>query len=482
MKLPFHSIRWRLQLWHALISLSLIVAVCLLAYRMAAEERQRQIDRSLFGFERFFFRQLFLEAAERKDDSPPKSAELRSALLALRDADPLPARFRGVFDAGEPYLGFWDSDGTLLFLSPNAPPGLRKPTFAPDDDLELVTSGHLRELHHRHGPGIALAVGRDMGDELAALGRFRLFLALGGGGLLLAALAGGWWLAGRALKPIDAISHTANRIAAGNLDERIAIAESDSELDQLARILNDTFGRLADAVERQKRFTADASHELRTPLTIILSETQRGLKREREPADYQQLLSHCQTAAQRMRGLVDSLLILAREDQPDDRCTRVPCDLAEIANRLADRMEPLAAGHGTLIHRKLQPAPIDGDPELLDTLVQNLLSNALSHPPPGTAVTIRTGVRDDRVELEVHDAGPGIPPEHLPKIFDRFYRIDRARTQGSGHSGLGLAIVRSIADSSGGTIEVESSPGQGTRFRVRFPRSRNGERGQNRTL
>ena len=470
MKLPFHSIRWRLQLWHALISLSLIVAVCLLAYRMATEERRLQVDRSLFGFERFFFRQLFLEAAERRDDSPPSASELRAALLALREADPMPPRFRGVFDTGEPYLGFWDSDGTLLYLSANAPAGIPRPVFSADDGLNLVTRGTLRELQHRHGPGLALVVGRDMSNEIAALGRFRLFLALGGGGLLLAALAGGWWLAGRALKPIDAISHTASRIAAGNLDERIAIAENDSELDQLARILNDTFGRLAEGIERQKRFTADASHELRTPLTIILSETQRGLKREREPADYQQLLRHCQTAAQRMRSLVDSLLILAREDQPDAAGPRHPCDLAELAGRVADRMAPLAASRATEIHRDLEPASLTGDPELLDTLIQNLLSNALSHPPVGTAVTLRSHTRGESVILEVHDAGPGIPPEHLPHLFDRFYRADRARSQTAGHSGLGLAIARSIAGSMGGDIEVVSEPGSGTCFRARFPR------------
>jgi heavy metal sensor kinase len=311
-------------------------------------------------------------------------------------------------------------------------------------------------------------IGRDITPEQAALRNFGLLLALGGAAVWLAGLGGGWWLAGRALKPIDTIGRTASRIAAGNLDERIELARTDNELDQLGGVLNDTFDRLAAAIERQKRFTADASHELRTPVTIILSETQRALKREREPEQYREILANCRTAAERMRALVESLLVLARQDLPGSGSDPVPCDLAEIAGGVADLLQPMADEHSITIHRELTPAPLQGDPHSLAMIVQNLLSNAIVHPPSGSKVVLKTTSTADSVILEVRDSGPGIAAEHLPRLFDRFYRADSARGQATGHTGLGLAIAKTIVENHGGKIEVESA--NGTTFRVILPK------------
>jgi heavy metal sensor kinase len=268
---------------------------------------------------------------------------------------------------------------------------------------------------------------------------------------------------------VETISQTASRIAAGNLTERIATSNSHTELDQLGHVLNDTFERLAGLIEQQKRFTADASHELRTPLTVIISETQRALKRDRNPEEYRTIITHCQTAAKRMHSLVNSLLLLARQDTETDIANQPTTDLAAVASSAADMLAPLAAERSTKIQRHLSHAPVAARPEVLEILLQNLLGNAISHTPEGTLVTVRTSVCDGCVLLEVHDNGPGIPPEHLPHLFDRFYRADAARTQGSGHSGLGLAIVRSIVKNLHGRIEVESSPSIGTTFRISLP-------------
>ncbi len=470
MKRLFRSIRWRLLLWHSLISLGLVVAVALLANRLATDDRMERIERDLARHERSFFRSVFTQA-DGKDGGPLSLEEIRARLLAVGEPAVAPPEFRDLFrnEPGGTYIAVWDAGGAPLFISPNAPAGLEMPDDPPRDGTRFVSRGPFHEHQRGHPSGTVTVVGRDVSNELAALYRFRILLALGGASILLAALAGGWWLAGRVLKPIGSISHTASRIAAGNLEDRIALAGGDSELDQLARVLNETFDRLASAIELQKRFTTDASHELRTPLTIILSETQRALKSEREPAQYRQFLTHCQTAANRMRGIVDSLLILARQDLADLRQQSLPCDLAELAAQLAARMAPIAEERSSAIHLVLCPAPVSSHPGLLETLAENLLSNALSHPPPGTPVTLRTLVRDAEAVLEVHDQGPGIEPVHLPKLFDRFYRADPARSQSAGHSGLGLAISRSIATSLGGKLEVESDPSTGTIFRFSLP-------------
>lgn len=469
---PFQSIRWRLMLWHSLTSLALVVALGLLANRLSTEDRMERIDRDLRFHERSFFHHVFL-ADEDKDGNPPTLDEIRALLRQLGDPAHAPPGFRDLFrsEPGSTYIVVWDTDGSSLFVSPNAPDGLVRPADAPEDGIALVDRGSYHERVRGHPSGTVTVVGRDIGAELGALARFRLLLALGGAAILLAAVAGGWWLAGRALKPIDLISETATRIAGGHLDERIALSGRDSELDRLAHVLNDTFEQLASAIERQKRFTADASHELRTPLTIILTETQRALKSQREPAQYQQFLSHCQTAAQRMRGIVDSLLLLARHDLAGSETAGLRGDLAVLADQAATRMEPIAAERQTTIHRELQAAPVHGRPDYLETVLENLLSNALSHPPAGTPVTLRSFVRDGRSVLEVHDDGPGIPAEHLPRLFDRFYRADPVRGQAQGHSGLGLAIAHSVTQALGGSLEVVSTPGRGTTFRLVLPRA-----------
>ena len=469
----FHSVRWRLQLWHALILMGVIVALCMLAYRLAADDRRERIDRELESFERAFMKSFWeMPSRKNKDDRPPTTAEIRQRFLGLDDAAQFPLEMRDLFDpeaSESTYLAFWDGNGQILFRSANAPETLGFPKLpSADQDQQARMRGGFRELV-RGGPrGFRGVVGRDISADRAALRRLGWQITASGALLWLLGLLGGWWLAGRAIQPIEAISQTASRIAAGKLSERIDVADTDNELSRLSQVLNDTFDRLAAAVQRQREFTADASHELRTPLTIILSETSRGLKRERTAEEYQEIISNCNHAASRMRLLVESLLLLARQDgSPEIR--REPVDLSSVVADSIQLLQPLAGQHGIRLQPDLQTARCLADPNALSIVAGNLISNAISHQPAGGEVMVSVFSNDHRVILEVADHGPGISAGHLPRLFDRFYRIDPARGPASGHSGLGLAIVQAIVENHHGSVEVESTPGQGSTFRVSLP-------------
>jgi two-component system, OmpR family, sensor kinase len=468
----FHSVRWRLQLWHALILLGVIAALCMLAHQLAADARRERIDRELEAFERAFMKSFWeLPTQNKKDGRAPTTAEIRERFLSIDDASQFPLEMRDLFapDASEStYLAFWDGGCQTLFRSANAPESLVFPKFPANQDQFVRMRGNYREIVHGGPRGFRAVVGRDISADRAALQQLGWQIAGSGALLWLLGLLGGWWLAGRAIQPIDAISQTASRIAGGKLSERIDIAGTDNELTRLSQVLNDTFDRLAAGIERQREFTADASHELRTPLTVILSETSRGLKRERSAEEYREILSNCSHAATRMRSLVESLLLLARQDgSPEVR--RETVDLSLIAADSIQLLQPLADQNGIRIQSNLQTARCHADPQALSIVVGNLVSNAISHQPTGGQAMVSVFFNDNRVILEVADHGPGISADHLPRLFDRFYRVDPARGPSSGHSGLGLAIVQAIVENHHGTVEVASVPGEGATFRVSLP-------------
>jgi two-component system OmpR family sensor kinase len=469
----FHSVRWRLQLWHALILMGLIAAVCLLAFRLAADERRERIDRELEVFERSFVRRVWeLPQDKPKDGIPPTTEEIRQLFLSLDDASKFPLELRDLFDPAavdRPYLVYWDEEGGELFRSANAPRSLVLPEYPPRDTILPRVRDHFRELVRAGPRGFRSVSGRDIKADRFALKGLALQIGVGGAALWLIGLLGGWWLAGRVIRPIDAISHTATRIAGGNLAERIDIAGADNELSRLSQVLNDTFDRLSASIERQREFTADASHELRTPLTVILSETTRGLKRERGIEEYREILGNCHHAAGRMRSLVEGLLVLARQDGDPQGAARVETNLASIAADTLGMLKPLAEQHGITLESDFQPAHCMADPQALSMAVTNLITNAICHQASGGSVRVRVFTLENQAVLQVSDTGPGIPAEHLPRLFDRFYRVDPARGSGGGHAGLGLAIAKSIADSHQGAIDVKSVIGEGSVFTFSLP-------------
>jgi len=473
MSAVFHSLRWRLQLWHGAILLLVIVAFCLTAYRLAWNNQLRHIDKAIGRSEWSMFHGLMeasrQEGAPKSTVTPERVAErLRGGTVAL-PADTA-ARFSGT-EPGYLYFAIYDRSGKLLLRSENLPADATVPAGDKDPGEHYHLVGSRRETLHGAPGGLVIVSGREITPELEGLHRFGWSLAAVGLAVWAFGLLGGWWLAGRAIKPIAAISRTASRIAAGNLAERIDTLGTDSELDQLGRVLNATFERLHASFEQQKQFTADASHELRTPITILLSETQRILKRERTPAEYAEAIRTCHDTAARMRRLVEALLLLARQDAAGASAPRETCDLAAVLRETVEQLAPLAKDLSVELHADLPPAPCRADPASLAILATNLVANALQHNRAGGHVHVSCVPTPRGAAFTVRDDGPGIPVEDLPHIFRRFYRVDKARAGAAGHTGLGLAIAKAIADNHGAAIAVESPAGQGARFTVTIPAS-----------
>ena len=289
-----------------------------------------------------------------------------------------------------------------------------------------------------------------------------------GCGMLSVGLFVGWFISTRALRPISEISTTATKISAGDLSQRINVAEAESELGQLAAVLNSTFARLETAFAQQKQFASDAAHELRTPVTIMLTQTQTALNRERDAESYKQTVEACQRAAQRMRRLIESLLELARFDAGQEVLKRMHLDFSKTLSDSIEMVQALADERNVKIISEISPLEITGDAERLAQVVTNLLTNALQYNRPGGEVCVKLNVQNGLAVLEVADTGQGIAPENLARVFERFYRADSSRT-GAGNAGLGLSICQAIIEAHGGSIAVTSKPGSGTTFTVRLP-------------
>lgn len=473
MRFPFHSLRWRLQAWHGLILLVVIIALCATVHRLATFNEYQRIDREIRGSEHSLVRGL-MEATKPpgQPDGPfsPKILIERLRAGGIELPAESAARFSGT-EAGHAYFIIQETDGRVLLRSSNAPEGRKLLPPGPAEFVEdFRTTDHFREFLRTSRDGIAVLVGGDISTEQEQMLRFTGYLAATGLGVWLLGLLGGWWLTGRAIRPIDSISRTATRIAEGSLDERIDTAGTDSELDQLGRVLNQTFDRLRESIERQRRFTADAAHELRTPVSILLAETQRILKRERGAEEYRESIQTCQDTAGRMRRLAEALLLLARLENGATAPRRDRCDLAQIVADTARHLAPLAEERRVKLHLDLRPAACSGDADALGILAANLVANAIQHHhSAGGQVWLSTTDEAGRAVLTVRDDGPGIPEANLPHIFERFHRADAARTGGSGHTGLGLAIAKTIADNHKGLLTATSRPGGGACFTLTLP-------------
>jgi len=311
-------------------------------------------------------------------------------------------------------------------------------------------------------------VGRSIVPELANLREFGWWLTGLGGVVLVFGLAGGWWLATRAIRPIEDISSAAVKISRGDLSHRINVANIDNELGHLGDVLNSTFERLEAAFTQQAEFTSNASHELRTPVAVMLTQTQTALSRERPAAEYREALEACQCAARRMRGLIESLLELARLDAGQESMKRAPFDLARTAADCIDLVRPLALERHIAIQSELSPAECSGDSERIGQVITNLLTNAIHYNKNGGEVRVTTQRRNNSIILTVADTGQGISAEELPHVFKRFYRSDKARSGAISRTGLGLAISKAIVENHGGAIEVTSRLGAGTTFTLRL--------------
>jgi heavy metal sensor kinase len=490
----FKSIKWRLQLWYGLILVVVLAGFGFTAYQLERGRLFSRIDDELHRRVGVLANTLRHppphepDEAERpfnrpppgqfSEDGPPGQNRRPPAEFHLSEQD---AHFFDARDQNSFYFIINSRDGKELARSKNYPittsiahnplmsvntlapkfPDSSKPsrTFSFENDrmaADMLPSGEM------------VWVGCSIVPELTELHRTALNLLAVGGFILLVGHAGGWWLVSRAIKPINEISATAMKISAGDLSQRINVAEAESELGQLAAVLNSTFARLETAFAQQQQFTADAAHELRTPVSVILTQTQTALNREREAGDYKQTVEACQRAAQRMRKLIESLLALARFDAGQEVLKRSQFDFSKTISDCIELVQPLAEERGVKVIAEISSLKISGDAERLAQVVTNLLTNAIQYNQPGGEVRVKLESQGGLAGLAVADTGPGITAENLPRVFGRFFRADESRT-GTGNAGLGLAISKAIVEAHGGTIEATSEVGTGTTFVVRLP-------------
>jgi heavy metal sensor kinase len=294
---------------------------------------------------------------------------------------------------------------------------------------------------------------------------------------LLIAAIGGYWLAGKTLRPVKMITRTAQEINATDLRRRLNLQRKD-EFGELAATFDQMLARLEAAFKRQTQFTADASHELRTPLTIIDLEINRALTQLEQPEEYRQVLQQIQAENEQMAVIVNSLLLLARADTGQVTLQRQEVDLSDLVLASVERLLPLARqSQVTLATGTLPELLMCGDPQYLGQMLTNLIENGIKYTSGvGSQVHVELVCEQHWGVVRVRDDGPGIAAEHLPYLFERFYRVDKARSRqqqrtspGPGGTGLGLAIAQWIASAHNGEIRVQSHAGTGTLFEVRLP-------------
>jgi heavy metal sensor kinase len=289
--------------------------------------------------------------------------------------------------------------------------------------------------------------------------------------MLLVASAGGYFMSRRALAPVDRITQTARSITAENLSQRLAVPNTGDELERLSATLNDMIGRLEAAFKRISRFTADASHELRTPLAVMRTTAEVALRHSGDGGQHRVALEGVVAEIERTSQLVDNLLLIAKADQGSSELAKRPVDVVAAAEEAHAQIRMLARGKGIALDARLpsEPIVVTGDRDALRRLFLILLDNAIKYTPAGGVATVAVSVQGANAVGAVIDNGIGIPADDLPHVFERFYRVDRARSRELGGAGLGLAIARWIAESHGGAIAVSSELERGSRFEVRLP-------------
>jgi two-component system, OmpR family, sensor kinase len=514
-----NSIRWRLQIWYGLILVAVLAGFGVTAFQLDRGRVYRQVDDELQR-RAGALSQLFRQPPRGRGpqgppgersfnrppgdqgppDGPPEDrVTLDNEPAQLRDFNggphgprefhlpPQQARMFDETDTNGFYFVIFRPDRFELARSTNAPVGDHYPLphsrvitrvvnnapvppelrRAPPQPEPPEMRGMYRESAIFLPMGETVVVGRSIAPELRELRSIAWMLTGVGAGILLLGLVGGWWLASRAIRPIEDISATAVKISGGDLAQRINVGETESELGRLASVLNSTFARLDAAFAQQRQFTSDAAHELRTPVSVMLTQTQTTLNRERSVVEYRETVESCQRAAQRMRRLIESLLELAKLEAGQQPMRQARFDLGHTARDCVALIEPLAVARHVKITCNVTPLECLGDSERLAQVITNLLTNAITYNKENGEVRVEGEKKDGSVILRVSDTGMGISAEDLPRVFDRFYRVDSSRT--SGNTGLGLAISKAIVEAHGGQIEVTSQPNAGTVFTVRLP-------------
>jgi two-component system heavy metal sensor histidine kinase CusS len=321
------------------------------------------------------------------------------------------------------------------------------------------------------GKTVIIQVAVDVSQKQELLARYRhWFWAILLGSLGIFPLVG-YQIARHGIRPVEEIATTARHISSTNLRERILPEGYPSELASLAGTFNEMLDRLEESFDRISRFSADIAHDLRTPVNNIRGEAEVALARARTVDEYREVLGSCLEEAVRLSDLISDLLFLARAESPLTHLHRAPVNVGELLGSVCDYYEASAAEGGVSLTTTVGPDPIiaELDRTLIQRAVGNLVANAVAHTPPGGSVMLGVEAEGNTVRIAVADTGIGIPAEALPRVFDRFYRVDASRSHASGGTGLGLAIVQSIMVLHGGKADIASRLGEGTQVSLHIP-------------
>ncbi len=450
-------LRLRLTLWY-LSSLAVILLLFgLLLYAQVQRGLLAQVDTGLQ-----------LAAAQARANVATRNGD-----LAFQNPDSSPALARLREDIAIRLLSengtVWDS------LSRAAEAPVRAPTpgyasYTDGDDSWRVYNEHLDLPGMSAGGWLQVTQALESMEQTLFL--LRLQLLWGVPLALLLAGAGGYFIASRALLPIDRITRTAQGINASDLSRRIDYTGPPDELGRLAATFDEMLNRLQSSFDRERRFTADAAHELRTPLTALKGAIGVTLSQPRGPAEYSDSLQEMEGQVDRLIRLSHDLLFMARLDQGKVQRREDPIALDDLLTAVVDQVRPLAEAKSiTLLGSDAQGLTVTGDMDLMIRLFLNLLDNAIKFTPAGGRVSMEAERSNTEVTIAIRDTGPGIPTEHRAHLFERFYRVggDRSRPDGQGGAGLGLAIAYEIARAHGGTLRVHSTLGEGTAFLLTLP-------------
>jgi two-component system, OmpR family, heavy metal sensor histidine kinase CusS len=452
------SIRWRLTLWITLVLAAVLVGFAGLVYGLSARALYEQTDqRLLAGLERLERdERLLSDATARLRYWAYEFYEHENLFLIVHDA------------AGKVQERTQELPQDAVPAAPATRAGARRFGSAAVPVLgrqRLLTSG-LSVADRTFGIVLMTSlaeVDRELSHLLSVL-TMTIPVALAVSGVLA------YFLARKALAPMEQLRRSTQNITADRLDRRLPVLNRHDELGGLALTINDMIGRLERSFTEIRRFTADASHELRTPLTAIRTEAEVALSKPTATPEQRQLLGSILEECERLTRLTDQLLTLSREDAGVAVAGPQALDLAALTTDVVDNMRPLAEAKGVELTTRLVGAvSVRGDPARLRQVLYNLLDNAVKYTPANGRVEVTAEARGSSAVLSVADTGEGIAPEHVPHIFERFYRVDKARTRAQGGTGLGLSIARSIVTAHGGKIDVVSAPGQGAVFSVVLP-------------
>ena len=465
----FESVRARLTLWYVTVLAAILIVSIVVIYVLLARALYTRIDDTLHAVVQIAHTSLtnaLNEGQDAADAARSTATELasRQTLLAIYDG-----RGRLLAEAGR-------EDDIAIPLPPIADIPLH-------DDL-MMTIVEADDLDDRHRLAIrwvdiagfdaefVIVAGTSLestDEELESLRGILVYLVPLS---LIVAGIGGWFLAGRSLSPVVAMADQARQIGVANLSERLPVANPRDELGKLAETFNSLLARLEGSLMQQRQFMADASHELRTPLTTARTAATVALQQPtRNEADYRDTLAIIEQETTRLSRIVDDMFTLARADAGSYPVRAMPMYLDEVVDEVVRAMRVVASTRDiSITDSAYRPAPFTGDEDLIRRLILNIADNAVRYAPSGSAVRIALDLTSNHYAISVSDDGPGIPAEIRPRIFERFYRVDAARTHGKdGGAGLGLALARWIARVHGGDVDLAASSRAGSTFVITLP-------------